>query len=43
MNLPNIKLCMKCNKPFDIATDKNWCPYCREKLNEVDGDGRRKE
>ena len=39
MNLPNIKLCRKCDNPFDIATDFDWCPSCREKEIKKDGEG----
>ncbi len=26
----NIKYCKKCKKAFDIATDKDLCPTCRQ-------------
>ena len=38
----NIKYCKKCKQPYDIGTNFDICPKCREEeLKEVKEDGRK--
>ena len=39
----NIKYCRRCKQPFDIGTNLDVCPKCREELKEVGDDGTRRE
>lgn len=35
MGIENIKYCRKCKEAFDIGTDSDLCPKCRNKTKEV--------